>query len=90
MGKTIQALSILAYVRENTRVTKPHLIIAPKSTISNWMKEFKLWAPFFRLVNLIPTKAEREDIIANQMKPGHFDIVITTYEALKICKQVLT
>ena len=55
MGKTIQAISILAYMKETLKVKAPHLIIAPKSTISNWMKEFKKWAPFFRVVNLIPT-----------------------------------
>ena len=55
MGKTIQAIAILAYLRETVgNRDKPHLIIAPKSTIPNWMKEFKLWAPFFKVVNLIP------------------------------------
>lgn len=54
MGKTIQAIAILAYLRETVGNTKPHLIVAPKSTIGNWMREFALWAPFFRVVNLNP------------------------------------
>ena len=58
MGKTIQSIAMLAYLREsfdlNSKKT-PHLIVAPKSTISNWMKEFAKWAPFFKVVNLIPT-----------------------------------
>lgn len=44
---------------------KPHLIIAPKSTISNWMKEFEKWAPFFKVINLIPTQEFRDEIIEN-------------------------
>ena len=44
---------------------KPHLIVAPKSTISNWMREFKIWSPFFRVVNLIPTKEHRTEILEN-------------------------
>lgn len=44
---------------------KPHLIVAPKSTISNWMREFKIWSPFFRVVNLIPTKELRTEILDN-------------------------
>lgn len=27
----------------------------------------------------------RNDIIKNQMKPGTFDVCITTYEAINIC-----
>jgi SWI/SNF-related matrix-associated actin-dependent regulator of chromatin subfamily A member 5 len=64
---------------------KPHLIVAPKSTISNWMREFKIWSPFFRVVNLIPTKEHRTDILENQMQPGLYDVCVTTYEALLIC-----
>ena len=67
----------------------PHLIVAPKSTISNWLKEFKIWAPFFRVVNLIPTMEYRDEILSNQMQPGYFDVVVTTYEALLICEKAL-
>ena len=71
MGKTIQAISILAYLKESLGLTKKvHLIVAPKSTIPNWMKEFKKWAPFFRVVHLQPTKDERDDILKNKMKVG--------------------
>ena len=63
MGKTIQAIAFLAYIYESIgKRDQPHLIVAPKSTISNWMKEFKKWAPFFRVVNLIPTKDVRDEI----------------------------
>ena len=85
MGKTIEAISILAYVRETLNVNEPHLIIAPKSTISNWMKEFKVWAPWFRVVNLVPTMEHRDEIFRNQMEPGYFDICVTTYEGVLIC-----
>lgn len=54
LGKTIMALSILAYVHEAKQVREPHLIIAPKSTISNWMKELARWTPTFKAINLNP------------------------------------
>ncbi len=85
MGKTIQAISFLAYLYESCGIREgPHLIIAPKSTISNWLKEFKLWAPFFRVVNLIPTAEFRDTIMSTEMRKGKFDVCITTYEALKL------
>lgn len=61
------------------------MIVAPKSTISNWVKEFKKWTPFFRVVNLIPTMEHRDEILKNQMQPGTFDVCITTNEGLLIC-----
>lgn len=40
LGKTIQTIAILSYLWESKDVKdEPHLIIAPKSTISNWMRE---------------------------------------------------
>lgn len=57
----------------------------PKAVIPNWKLEFKKWCPEMRVLNLIATKAEREDILKNQMKPGKFDILLTTYEGLRIC-----
>lgn len=90
MGKTIQAIALLAYLHENVQLKEhPHLVVAPKSTISNWMKEFKKWSPFFRVVNLIPTKEFRDEILRNQMIPGRFDVCVTTYEALLICAEQL-
>ena len=85
MGKTIQAISFIAYTYESLGVTnQPNLIIAPKSTIPNWMREFKKWAPFLRVVNLRPVKEERNEIIKNQMKEGTFDVCVTTYDAKNI------
>ena len=45
MGKTIQAIAFICYLKEAKGIRGPHLVIAPKSTIPNWMKEFRNWAP---------------------------------------------
>lgn len=37
----------------------PHLIIAPKSTLSNWMNEIKRWCPSLKAICLIGSKEER-------------------------------
>ena len=61
MGKTIQSISILAYLYETIKIRNvPHLIVVPKSAISNWKRELEKWVPFFRVVNLVSTKDERE------------------------------
>ena len=41
LGKTIQIISLVAFLREYKKITGPHLIITPKSTLSNWFTEFQ-------------------------------------------------
>jgi len=85
LGKTIQTISFLAFLREFKKVKGPHLIIVPKSTVPNWMKEFEKWCPVFKVVNLIARKEEREKIIAERISKKDFDVVVTTFEGARIC-----
>lgn len=41
LGKTLMSISLLAFLKESRGVSGPHIIITPKSTISNWMREIK-------------------------------------------------
>ena len=68
---------------------QPHLIVAPKSTISNWMREFKKWAPELKVINLNPKKEVRGDIIAEMRRPG-MNVCVTTYDALHRCPELRT
>lgn len=45
LGKTIQTISLIAYLMEYKDVTGPHLIVAPKAVLPNWIHEFTTWAP---------------------------------------------
>ena len=44
-------------------IASPHLIIGPKSTLSNWMAELKRWCPSLRSVCLIGDQKERVSIL---------------------------
>ena len=61
----------------------------PKSVVGNWMLEFKRWMPCARVVNLIPRKEMREQILRNELLPGKFDVCITTFEAVRLCMGAL-
>jgi SWI/SNF-related matrix-associated actin-dependent regulator of chromatin subfamily A member 5 len=56
LGKTIQTISIIAFLRQYKKINGPHLIIAPKITLGNWVREFQKWLPPCRVVKLIATK----------------------------------
>jgi SWI/SNF-related matrix-associated actin-dependent regulator of chromatin subfamily A member 5 len=85
LGKTIQTISFIAFMKEFKRISGPHLVVAPKSTLGNWMKEFKKWLPCCRVVKLIALKEERDELINKYLQPGKFDVCLTSYEGVNIC-----
>lgn len=52
LGKTIQTIALIAYLLENKGVRGPHLIVAPKAVLPNWITEFSTWAPRYAPVSL--------------------------------------
>jgi SWI/SNF-related matrix-associated actin-dependent regulator of chromatin subfamily A member 5 len=52
LGKTIQTISVLAFLKEYKNISGPHLIIAPKVTLGNWVKELEKWLPSLRALKL--------------------------------------
>ena len=84
LGKTIQTIALLAFLSEYKKVDKYFLVIAPKSWIPNWVKEFKYWLPSMKIVNLIPRKEERERILSEELISDKFNVWITTYEGVRI------
>lgn len=73
----------------------PHIVIVPKSTLSNWMNELKRWAPTLAAVKFHGDKTTREEIINDVLCPGQNDterswnVCVTTYEVVNIEKNVL-
>lgn len=65
LGKTIQTIAFLAFLKEFKQNSGPHLIVGPNSTVGNWCKEIKKWVPAFRVVKLYARKEHREEIFAN-------------------------
>ncbi|KAH8172211.1 lymphocyte-specific helicase [Sarocladium implicatum] len=70
LGKTVQTIALIALLREQENYLGPHLIVAPLSTLSNWMDEFYKWTPSIPTVMYHGTPAsEREKIFKSQMMP---------------------
>jgi SWI/SNF-related matrix-associated actin-dependent regulator of chromatin subfamily A member 5 len=89
LGKTLQTISFLAYLKHHRNTSGPHLVVVPKSTLQNWSREFEKWTPDFKVVSLAGTKDERATIVANQLIPQDFEVCVTTYEMCLIEKSVL-
>ncbi|KAL4252780.1 SNF2/RAD54 helicase family protein [Abortiporus biennis] len=89
LGKTLQTISFLSYLKHYKKISGPHLIVVPKSTLQNWLREFERWTPDFNVVVLAGSKEERAEIITNRLIPQDFEILITSYEICLIEKSAL-
>jgi SWI/SNF-related matrix-associated actin-dependent regulator of chromatin subfamily A member 5 len=59
LGKTLQTLALLLYLKVYLGVPGPHLIIGPKSTMGGWMNEVHKFTPSLRAVLLHGAEEER-------------------------------
>ena len=96
LGKTLQTISLLAYLRESRGTPGPHLVIAPKSVVSNWIREIKTWCPSIKAIKMGGTKDERlkfmtEDAARDPITGRHkWDVLVTSYEGILKCKGTLS
>ncbi|KAK4235583.1 SNF2 family N-terminal domain-containing protein [Achaetomium macrosporum] len=88
LGKTVQTISLIALLREQENYLGPHLIVAPLSTLSNWLDEFHQWVPSIPVVMYHGTPQQRNEIFKTKiMRHLHggrptekFPVVCTSYE----------
>lgn len=96
LGKTVQSISVLAYTKQFKGIPGPHLVLVPKSTLSNWMNEFAKFCPSIRVVRFHGPREEREDFVRDVLQPTKknedrsWDVCITTYEICNLEKTCLT
>ncbi|MCJ1404514.1 hypothetical protein MMC11_007740 [Xylographa trunciseda] len=83
LGKTIQTISFLAFLREK-QTYGPFLVVAPLSTLSNWIEEFAKWTPSIPTVLYHGSPSERSELrrkrLALNEKSEKFPVVCTSYE----------
>jgi len=100
LGKTVQCLAFLRYLHVEIGNRDPCLICVPLSTIENWVRECGIWFPEANVVSYSGTKISRDLIrkkefyYSNTHKTGKdnickFDILLTSYEILRVDKQYL-
>lgn len=64
----MQTISLLGYLHEFRGIIGPHLVVAPKSTLGNWMKEIRRFCPVLRAVKFLGNPDER----VSQKACSHF------------------
>lgn len=89
LGKTLQTIAMLGFLKIYRRNAGPHIVVAPKSTLQNWINEFRMWCPSLRAICLIGNQEERKIFIRDVLKPGKWDVCVTSYEMCVIEKTAL-
>ncbi|KAI9471946.1 MAG: SNF2 family N-terminal domain-containing protein [Benjaminiella poitrasii] len=79
LGKTIQTIGLITYLIEVKKHMGPFLIIVPLSTLTNWTLEFEKWAPSVTKITYKGSPSARRDL-ANVIKAGKFQVLLTTFE----------
>ncbi|KFY14595.1 hypothetical protein V492_02528 [Pseudogymnoascus sp. VKM F-4246] len=98
LGKTIQTISLVALLREKEKYLGPHLIVAPLSTLSNWVEEFQKWTPSVPVLLYHGDPAKREELrttkitkhLQNGRPTSKFPVVCTSYDIILRDKNYLS
>ncbi|WCJ23541.1 chromatin remodeling factor17 [Euphorbia peplus] len=80
LGKTLQTISLMGYLHEFRGITGPHMVVAPKSTLGNWMNEIRRFCPILRAVKFLGNPEERRHIREDLLVAGKFDVCVTSFE----------
>ncbi|KAM0975466.1 hypothetical protein ACFX2C_018492 [Malus domestica] len=82
LGKTIQTIGFLAHLKGNG-MDGPYLVIAPLSTLANWVNEISRFTPSINAIVYHGDKKQRDEIrrkyMPRQIGPK-FPIIVTSYE----------
>ena len=81
LGKTLQTISFLAYLKEIEKVSGPHLVICPLTVTVNWFREISKFFPSCKTMILPAVMGEREPAI-KKMQTGNYNVIIASYESL--------
>ena len=84
LGKTVQTLAHLALEKQQGRLTKPSLIVAPVSVIGNWRQEIQRFTPELKLLTL--HGAQRKELFP---AIDAADVVVIGYPSLQLDGEVL-
>ena len=83
LGKTIQIIALLesAY---GSGEQSPSLIICPASLVYNWEHEIRRFAPDLKVLSVVGSGSEREDLLKEVGKNSQdYQVIITSYDLLR-------
>ncbi|KAH9625582.1 hypothetical protein KSS87_001452, partial [Heliosperma pusillum] len=102
LGKTLQAVSFLSYLKNCQGVSGPFLVLCPLSVIDGWMTEIEKFAPTLRVLKYVGDKEHRRSLrkavyehvqvhsSSSNAPLLSFDVLLTTYDITLIDEDFLS
>ncbi|XP_041865622.1 lymphoid-specific helicase [Melanotaenia boesemani] len=92
LGKTIQCIAHIAMMIEK-KVMGPFLVVAPLSTLPNWISEFRRFTPEVSVLLYHGPQTERAKLLKQIRRPqgplSMFPVVVTSFEISMIDRKFL-
>ncbi len=80
LGKTLQTISLIAYLASYKGIWGPHLVVVPTSVIINWETELKRFCPGFKVLCYYGNAKRRKELRTGWTKANWYHVVITSYQ----------
>ncbi|CAM9002832.1 unnamed protein product [Rhodiola kirilowii] len=98
LGKTVQSVSMLGFLKNSQHIPGPFLVVVPLSTLSNWAKEFRKWLPDMNVIVYVGIRASERWVCQQyefftekkSVKTTKFNALLTTYEVVLKDKAILS
>ncbi|KAL6558252.1 putative helicase chr10 [Orobanche minor] len=102
LGKTLQAISLLSYLKVCRKSSGPFLVLCPLSVIDVWVFEIANFAPNLRLIRYVGEKEHRHKLhremheyvnklpLSSYVPTLPFDVLLTTYDIALIDQDFLS
>ena len=85
LGKTMQAITSVRMLLRSGQI-RSVLLICPKPLVTNWLREFKSWAPEIPLATIAGSQSHREWLWTQDQSP----VKIANYELMTRDHQIVT
>ncbi|HLR85666.1 MAG TPA: DEAD/DEAH box helicase, partial [Nocardioidaceae bacterium] len=82
LGKTLQALAMVARAKEAGRLHAPVVVVAPTSVVPSWVRECTRFAPRLGIVAVTETTSRRGADLADVVAGA--DVVVTSYALFRL------
>jgi SNF2 family DNA or RNA helicase len=83
LGKTLQIIAFLAFLKEQRRIPGPHLIAMPGSVLATWKDEFAKWLPGCTAICYYGKRGPRRNLFENVIARTEFEVLLTPYSILE-------
>jgi SNF2 family DNA or RNA helicase len=80
LGKTLQTISLIAYLAAYKGIWGPHLIVVPTSVMLNWETEFKRFCPALKVLCYYGSAKRRKELRTGWTDSNWSHVVITSYQ----------